>query len=58
MCVLIRDETIGPEGGRMICTLIPNILPMTVDGLHSDSQPLLGLDWKTLTGQTQGNVCA
>ena len=39
VCVLIRGETKRPEGGRMICTLIPNILSMTVDVLHSDSQP-------------------
>ena len=41
--VLVRDETKLPEGGRMVCTFIPYILPMTVDMLHGDSQPQLGL---------------
>ena len=34
-----EEWTVFPEGGCVICTFIPNILPMTVDVLHCDSQP-------------------
>ena len=34
------------------------IVPMTVDVLHSDSEPQLGLEQESLTGQAQRNVRA
>ena len=56
--VIFRDETKLLVSGRMICAFIPYVLPMTVDIVHSDSQPQLGLEQESLTGQTLLAACS
>ena len=40
----------------MVHTFIRHVLAKTVDLLHGDSQPQLGLEQQLLTGQAQRNV--
>ena len=54
----VRDETKCPESGSMVRTFIHHVLPMTVDMLHGDTQPQLGLEQQLLTGKAQGNIRA
>ena len=56
--VLVRDETKCSESGSMVRTFIPHDFSMTVDMLHGDTKPHLGLEQQLLTGQTQRNIRA
>ena len=43
--VLVRDETECPESGSMVRTLIPHVLPMTVDCRHACCMVIRSLNW-------------
>ena len=51
-----RDETKCPESGSKVRTFILHVLPLTVDTLHGDPQPQVGLEQQLLTGQAQWNI--